>query len=85
MSEVWVKRKLTDKAHRRTLVPLKTETTEVCVTDSRVEEAIAAALEWGEVGLQVAAYLDGELIVDAWLARAPKRLARQYLAEHPES
>jgi len=26
-----------------------------------------------------------ELIVDAWLARAPKRLARQYLAEHPES
>ena len=27
----------------------------------------------------------GELIVDAWLARAPKRLARAYLAEHPPS
>lgn len=25
-----------------------------------------------------------ELIVDAWLARAPERLAREYLAEHPE-
>ena len=24
-----------------------------------------------------------ELVVEAWLCRAPKRLARQYLAEHP--
>lgn len=24
----------------------------------------------------------GELIVEAWLARAPKRLAKQYVAEH---
>jgi hypothetical protein len=26
-----------------------------------------------------------ELIVEAWLIRAPKRLAQQYLAEHPKT
>jgi hypothetical protein len=26
-----------------------------------------------------------ELVVEAWLCRAPKRLAQQYLAEHPPS
>jgi hypothetical protein len=26
-----------------------------------------------------------ELIVEAWLTRAPKRLAQQYLAEHPKT
>jgi hypothetical protein len=26
-----------------------------------------------------------ELIVEAWLTRAPKRLAQQYLAEHPRT
>jgi CubicO group peptidase (beta-lactamase class C family) len=34
-------------------------------TDERVATALRDALAWGETGLQVAAYLDGELIVDA--------------------
>jgi CubicO group peptidase (beta-lactamase class C family) len=38
--------------------------------DPRVEEALERALALGELGVQVAAYLDGELIVDAWVGDA---------------
>jgi CubicO group peptidase (beta-lactamase class C family) len=34
--------------------------------DSRIEAALKVAQDCGEEGVQVAAYLDGELIVDAW-------------------
>lgn len=34
--------------------------------DGRIGKAIQQALDTGEKGVQVAAYLDGELIVDAW-------------------
>ena len=39
--------------------------TSTTTTDARVQRALDDALTWGEVGVQVAAYLDGELIVDA--------------------
>ncbi|MCX4815168.1 beta-lactamase family protein [Streptomyces sp. NBC_01239] len=35
-------------------------------SDSRISRALEQALGAGETGVQVAAYLDGELIVDAW-------------------
>jgi CubicO group peptidase (beta-lactamase class C family) len=38
--------------------------------DSRIEEGLLHARSLGEVGVQVAAYLDGELIVDAWIGTA---------------
>ncbi|MET0449630.1 MAG: serine hydrolase domain-containing protein, partial [Aeromicrobium sp.] len=36
-------------------------------SDPRVMAALEAAVAAGEVGVQVAAYLDGELVVDAWI------------------
>jgi CubicO group peptidase (beta-lactamase class C family) len=42
-----------------------------------VEAAIEAALEWGEVGVQVAARLDGELIVDTWAGVADPETGRE--------
>jgi CubicO group peptidase (beta-lactamase class C family) len=39
-------------------------------TSARVDQALRAAVELGEVGVQVAAYLDGELVVDAWTGAA---------------
>src|SRR3954471_6353320 len=42
------------------------------LTDSRIDEALDAALAAGEVGIQVAAYSGDRLIVDAWAgSRAP--------------
>jgi CubicO group peptidase (beta-lactamase class C family) len=38
-----------------------------------VRRGLERALELGEVGLQVAAYLDGELVVDAWCGVADER------------
>ena len=38
----------------------------VTATDPRIEKALRHALDAGEVGVQVAAYRHGELIVDAW-------------------
>ncbi|MDX6507564.1 MAG: hypothetical protein QOG06_2208, partial [Gaiellaceae bacterium] len=38
----------------------------VSCVDERIERGLARARELGEQGLQVAAYLDGEQIVDAW-------------------
>lgn len=37
-----------------------------CALKAKVDEAIARALEVGEVGVQVAAYHKGELVVDTW-------------------
>jgi CubicO group peptidase (beta-lactamase class C family) len=43
-------------------------------TDPRIVAGLTHALELGEVGVQVAAYQDGELIVDAWAGEVdPKR------------
>lgn len=39
-------------------------------TDARIEEGLRHARRLGEVGVQVAAYLNGELIVDAWTGTA---------------
>jgi CubicO group peptidase (beta-lactamase class C family) len=39
-------------------------------TDERIAEGLRHARRLGEVGVQVAAYLDGELIVDAWTGTA---------------
>ena len=41
-----------------------------------VDAAIEAALEWGEIGVQVAAYLDGELIIDTWAGVADPETGR---------
>jgi CubicO group peptidase (beta-lactamase class C family) len=38
--------------------------------DPRVESALEQAVELGEIGVQVAAYLGDELIVDAWVGEA---------------
>ncbi|WP_141576602.1 serine hydrolase [Actinomadura sp. WMMA1423] len=38
--------------------------------DPRIADALDRARELGEEGLQIAAYLDGELIVDAWAGSA---------------
>ena len=38
--------------------------------DERIDEGLRHARRLGEVGVQVAAYLDGELIVDAWTGTA---------------
>jgi CubicO group peptidase (beta-lactamase class C family) len=38
--------------------------------DPRIEAGLAHARRLGEVGVQVAAYLDGELLVDAWTGTA---------------
>ena len=40
------------------------------VSDPRVDAALERAVELGEVGVQVAAYLNGELIVDSWIGVA---------------
>jgi len=40
--------------------------TETSTTDPRIAAAIQKSLDLGEVGVQVAAYLGGEPIVDAW-------------------
>jgi CubicO group peptidase (beta-lactamase class C family) len=47
---------------------MATETVETRekLTDPRVEAALSRALQGGEVGLQVAAYLHGEPIIDTW-------------------
>lgn len=39
---------------------------ELASSDPRVTAALEAAVAAGEVGVQVAAYLDGQLVVDAW-------------------
>jgi CubicO group peptidase (beta-lactamase class C family) len=46
-------------------------------TDRRVEEALKVALDRGEEGLQVAAYLNDELIVDTWAGVADPATGRQ--------
>ena len=46
------------------------------MTDPRITEALEQALALGEVGIQVAAYLDGELIVDAWAGVADRETGR---------
>jgi CubicO group peptidase (beta-lactamase class C family) len=38
--------------------------------DARIEDGLRHARRLGEVGVQVAAYLNGELIVDAWTGTA---------------
>lgn len=45
-------------------------------TDDRITAALARAVELGEVGVQVAAYLGDELIVDAWIGTADQRDGR---------
>jgi CubicO group peptidase (beta-lactamase class C family) len=45
--------------------------------DSRVARALDHAIELGELGVQVTAYLDGELIVDAWIGTADPASGRQ--------
>lgn len=40
------------------------------ITDPRIDEGIAHARRLGEVGVQAAAYLDGEPIVDTWAGSA---------------
>ena len=45
-------------------------TSEQPVSDPRVDAALERAVELGEVGVQVAAYLNGELIVDSWIGVA---------------
>jgi CubicO group peptidase (beta-lactamase class C family) len=40
------------------------------IVDSRIEDALARAVELGEEGIQVAAFLGDELIVDAWAGSA---------------
>ncbi|WP_327107444.1 serine hydrolase domain-containing protein [Nonomuraea glycinis] len=45
-------------------------------SDDRIEAALARAVALGEVGVQVAAYLGGELIVDAWTGAADERDGR---------
>lgn len=46
------------------------------ISDERIEAALARAVELGEIGVQVAAYLNGELIVDAWTGVADPRDGR---------
>jgi CubicO group peptidase (beta-lactamase class C family) len=46
------------------------------VTDPRVQDALDHALELGEVGVQVAAYLGDELVVDAWTGVADPETER---------
>ncbi|MER6831372.1 serine hydrolase domain-containing protein [Streptosporangium sp. NPDC000563] len=45
-------------------------------SDDRIEAALARAVELGEVGVQVAAYLGDELIVDAWTGVADPQSGR---------
>lgn len=40
------------------------------MSDPRIEKALERAVELGEVGVQVAACQDGELVVDAWIGVA---------------
>jgi CubicO group peptidase (beta-lactamase class C family) len=41
-----------------------------------LEQALARAVELGEVGVQVAAYLDGDLVVDTWTGAADPETGR---------
>lgn len=52
---------------------------DVCFTTSHFDGHPSILVRLDEVpGAEL-----GELIVEAWLCRAPKRLADEYLAEHP--
>lgn len=42
-------------------------------SDALVDAAVERAIELGEIGLQVAAYLDGELVVDTWAGETAER------------
>jgi len=46
------------------------------MTDERVAQALEHAQRLGEVGVQVAAYLGEELIVDDWIGVADPRTGR---------
>ncbi|TDE09912.1 serine hydrolase domain-containing protein [Jiangella asiatica] len=48
---------------------------------ARVMELLADLVDGGEVGLQVAAYLHGELVVDAWAGLADRRHERPVTAD----
>lgn len=50
--------------------------TSVQKTDARITKALERAVELGEVGVQVAAYLGDELIVDAWIGKADPESGR---------
>jgi CubicO group peptidase (beta-lactamase class C family) len=46
------------------------------VVDTRIQDALECSLEVGEVGIQVAAYLGEELVVDAWAGVADRSTGR---------
>lgn len=45
-------------------------------TTDRIDAALQAVVDWGEVGVQIAAYHDGELLVDAWTGVADTKTGR---------
>jgi CubicO group peptidase (beta-lactamase class C family) len=45
-------------------------------TTDRIDAALQAVVDWGEVGVQIAAYLNGRLLVDAWTGVADTKTGR---------